>query len=424
MRLIRQLSFFAIVSMIFLWGCEKREKYDPEEVLVTIDTDSWNPGYQGFAIIENKESVPVFSELTRGQECILRRGEKIIGDQVNLHLLKILKDPQNEVISWTLYSFFGINPGADVDLNSVLNPGMSVGTSPTKWVGNIVFTDIPPFDIVTRSANNQRHCHTQNTLQVPCAPPGFDSYFSGTCFYVCLQQGEEAGYKLVDIPDESLAEYEISLDGLNYDMSCYIITKDPLDQTDIDIMAHGSKGSIEIFALHDQAVFPENDVEIFVPEGLLQMSSFTTTYIRIPSTDRIQTSIYFSGTVATGSSFLDAGITVNHVPGSMPSISHTTEGFTQLLTEISINDQIGEWKIVHPDVSSLYIPELPDEVLQAISTGFSLSNQLSNVGIVRVTAIEDSRWQDYNDSVEQTLDPGSFSEDDYSRFSDRKLYDP
>ena len=424
MKLTSQLSFVALVSMILLGGCEKNEKYNPEEVFATIDTDNWNPSYQGFAIIENQESVPVFSELTRGQECILKRGEEISGDRVNLHLLNILKDPQNELISWTLYSFLDINPGTNVDLYSVFNPGSGVSTSPARRIGNIIFTDIPPFEIVTRSANNQRHCHTQNTLQVPCAQPGYDGYFSGTSFYVCLQQGEEAGYKLVDIPDESLAEYEISLGGLNNDMSGYIIPKDPLNQTDIDITAHGSKGSIEIFALHDQAVFPDNEVEVFVPDGLPQMSSFTTTYVRTSSTDRMQKSTYHSETVATGSSFLDAGLMVNHVQGSMPSISHNTEGFTQLLTEISGNDQIGDWKIVHPDASGLYIPELPDEVLQAISSGFSLSSQMSDVGIIRVTAIEDSRWQDYNDSVEQTLDPGSFSEDDYSRLSDRKLYDP
>ncbi len=208
---------------------------------------------------------------------------------------------------------------------------MSIGSSPVKRVENLVFTDIPPFDIVTRSANNQRHCHTQNTFQVPCAQPGYDGYFSGTCFYVCLQQGGEAGYKLVDIPDESLAEYEISLGGLNDDMSCYVISKDPLDQTDIDIMAHGSEGSIEIFALHDQAVFPDNDVEVFVPEGLPQMSSFTTTYNRIPSAERIQASIYRNGTVITDNSFLNSGLMVNHIQGSMPAISHNTEELHQAI---------------------------------------------------------------------------------------------
>lgn len=424
MKQTTQIILFAIVSMILSGGCEKSEKYDPEEILATIDTDNWQAGYQGFAIIENKKSVPVFSELTKGQECILKRGELISGDKVNLHLLEILRDPQNEVIRWSLYSYMGIDPGIDVDLYSVFNPGMEVSTSPINRIGNVVFTDIPLFDIVTRSANNQRHCHTQNTLQVPCAQPGYDSYFSGTCFYICLQQGEEAGYKLVDMPEEPLAEYEISLGELNYDMSCYIIPKDPLYQDNIDILAHGSKGSIEIFALHDQAVFPDNSVEVFVPDGLLQMSSFTTTYTRMHSTNKIQTSIYRSGTVTTGHSFLDAGLTVNHVQGSMPSISHNTDGFTQLLTEISFNDQIGDWKIVHPDAAGLYIPEFPDEVLQAISAGFSLSSQLSDVGIVRVTAIEDSRWNDYNDSVGKTLNPVSISEDDYTRLSDKKLYYP
>ncbi|MBN2480175.1 MAG: hypothetical protein JXB19_00410 [Bacteroidales bacterium] len=421
MKLSGRLFVFHLLFVSLFTGCDKPEKYDPEEVLTTIDTENWNHGYQGFVIIENKESVPIFSELTRGQEFILKRGDKITGDQVNLHLLNILKNPQNEVISWTLYSFIGIYPGTDVDLYSVFNPGLVISSSSLKRIGNIVFTEIPPFEIVTRSANNQRHCHTQNILQVPCAQPGYDSYISGTCFYVCLQQGEEAGYKLVDIPDEPLAEYAISLGGLNDDMSGYIILKDPLNQTDIDITAHGSKGSIEIFALRDQTIFPDNDVEVFVPDGLPQMSSFTTTYVRTPSAERMQKSIYRSGSIATGPSYLDAGLMVNHIPGNMPSISHNNDGFTQLLTEISFNNQIGEWKIVHPDAGGLYIPELPDEVLNAISTGFSLSSQLSDVGIVRVTAIEDSRWQDYNDSVQQTLNPGSYPEDDYTRLSDRKL---
>ena len=116
MKQTTQIILFAIVSMILSGGCEKSEKYDPEEILATIDTDNWQAGYQGFAIIENKESVPVFSELTKGQECILKRGELISGNKVNLHLLEILKDPQNEVIRWSLCSYMGIDPGIDVDL--------------------------------------------------------------------------------------------------------------------------------------------------------------------------------------------------------------------------------------------------------------------------------------------------------------------
>jgi len=423
MKIRKSVIFFAAAAMIFLWGCENRVEYDPEEILVTINTDNWLTGNQGFVIVENRESVAIYSELTKGQQAVLRRGEQISGDRVNIHLLNILKDPFDEVLSWTLYSYYGALPGKNVDLYYVFNPG-TMTVQNLKLVGNITFTDVPAFDLVTRSANNPGHSHTLNTLQVPCAMPGHDTYHSGRYFYICLQQGDNAGYKLVPIPDESLAEYEISLSGLNNDMSGYVISKDPINQTDIDIMAHGSAGSIEIFALHDQTLFAGNSIKVFVPDNIPQMSSFSTTYVRNHTIDQMQTSLYRSGTVTSDFSYLDAGLEINHISGSMPSISHNSDGFSHLYTAIDFNGNIGSWNIIHPDAGSLSLPEMPADVLNAVSPGFKLSDQLSAIMSIRVTAIEDSRFQDYDDAVDQILDPESFPEGNYFRLTDRKLFRP
>lgn len=420
MKTQKSVSFLAAAAMIFLWSCENRVEYDPDEVLVTIDTDNWLTGNHGFVIVENRESAVIFSELTKGQESVLRRGEQITGDRINIHLLNVLKDPFEEVLSWTLYSYYGVLPGKNIDLYYVFNPGTTI-VQELKVVGNITFSDIPSFDLVTRSANNPGHSHTLNTLQVPCAPPGHDSYTSGSYFYVCLQQGDNAGYKLVYIPDENLAEYEISLSGLNNEMTGYVISKDPLNQTDIDIMAHGSAGSIEIFALHDQALITDNGIEVFVPDDLPQMTSFTTTYVRYPTTDQMQTSLYRSSTVTSDFSFLDAGLEVTLISGSMPSVGHNSDGFNHLYTDMSFTGHNGSWKILHPDAGSLSLPELPADVLNAVAPGFTLTGQLSGIITIRVSAIEDSRFQDYDDAVVQTLDPERFPEENYIRLVDRKL---
>ena len=416
MTFTRKASLFTLFATIFFCGCENRVEYDPEEILVTIDTGNWLTGTQGFVIIENRESGAIFSELTKGQECILKRGEKIKGDHYNLHLLNIIKTPDDEVISWKLYSFLEVLPGQDVDLYYVFNPGTTI-LEKVNWVGNIIFTEVPSFDIVTRSANNPRHCHTLNTLVVPCALPGNDMYFSGNYFYTCLQQGDDAGYKLVYIPDESFDEYEISLSDLNDDMTMHLITADP-SQVYIDIMAYGSSGSLEIFALHDETVFPDDNIKVFVPDGIPQMTSFSTTYNKPAVSGHGQTSIYRNSTVTTDFSFLEAGLKLNHISGSMPSIIHNNTGFSQLNTNLIFTGHIGSWSIVHPNASSLYRPELPAEVLGAISSGFILEDQLSNVINVSVTAIDDSRCQDYYDAIDLTLDPESTLADSYSRLSD------
>ena len=187
-------------------------------------------------------------------------------------------------------------------------------------------------------------------------------------------------------------------------------------------MAHGSAGSIEIFALHDQALITDNDIKVFVPDDLLQMTTFTTTYVRNPSTDQMQTSLYRSSTVTSDFSYLDAGLNINHVTGSMPSISHNNDGFSHLYTAMDFTGYTGSWRILHPDATSLYLPELPADVLNAISPGFNLSGQLSGIITVRVTAIDDSRFQDYNDAVGQTLDPESFPEENFIRLADRRLF--
>lgn len=187
-------------------------------------------------------------------------------------------------------------------------------------------------------------------------------------------------------------------------------------------MAHGSAGPIEIFALHDQTLFADNSIKVFVPDGIPQMTSFSTTYVRNPATGHMQTSLYRSGTVTTDFSYLDAALEIDHISGSLPSISHNNDGFSHLYTEMDFTGNIGSWKIIHPNAGTLSLPELPAGVLNAVSPGFKLGDMLSGILSIRVTAIADSRFNDYDNAVGQTLDPESFPEENYIRLKDRKLF--
>ena len=93
-------------------------------------------------------------------------------------------------------------------------------------------------------------------------------------------------------------------------------------------------------------------------------------------------------------------------------------------TDNWLTGNIGTWKIIHQDAGSLSLPELPADVLNAVSPGFKLRDQLSGIMSIRVTAFEDSCFQDYDDAVDQTLDPKSFPEENYFRLADRKLLRP
>lgn len=405
-------------------SCNKETvEYDPEEVIVTINTTVWNYQYpyeRVFVVVENMQSDPIFVEITKGENSIIKRGEEIAGDLINLHFVHAWSI--YDFSDWRIISYYDILPGKEIDLLGIYDAsGMGDGKELSgKGIVNISFSDVPEFDIATRSANNNRHCHTLNTLEVPCAPIGGNSYPSGYNFYVCLQKGDNAGYKLEKIPE--LSDYVISLNGLNQEMEKYSIPKNPDYQKDISISTYGSDGILQIFNMYytDESLFTGDYIDVFVPKGLPQMTRFSTEISRI-NTDRIQSSYYMSDQVTTNNSFLDAGLTLSFTSGKFPVITQTSNEFDVLTTEISVKDADSwrHWTIYSPGSRNLYSPEFPSEVLQAVAGGFQVGWLLSNISRISVTATNDSRFSNYDDAVEFALKIRDFSEVHFSILSDK-----
>jgi len=415
------ILFVLFVAVFLFSGCTKNEgEFDPDEVLVTVSTEGWiTGGAKGYLVIENSESTALSASLVPGEKCILKRGENVIGDKINLHILSVIKNSQNQMTSWSIISFYEIAPGKEFKIADILNAdGAAKGQNQT--IRNVSFSDIPEFDIVTRSANNQGHCHTLNTLTVPCAYPGYDSFLSGNYFYVCMHKNGSAGYKILNIPETTLTNYVISLSGLNTNMTKHLIPKNPDYKQSVRVEAFSDEGSIDIFNMSsaDETIFAGNNIEVFVPVGLSQMTSFATTYFKINNTRR-QTGYHYGSAVVTDNSYLDAALSLTAVSGKLPEVSHTGADFDLLFSSVNFEDYRGSWELYYPDGKSIYVPDFPDDILLSVAPDFQLSSQVAKVDFIDATAIDDSRLDSYDDAVEYYLSVRVFPKDNYSVLSDR-----
>jgi len=413
------IVFFLLV--LCFSGCSKNDwEFDPDEVLVTVNTDGWSTsGAKVSLIIENRKSTAISASLVQGEKCVLKRGENVAGDKINLHILSVTKDGQDQLTSWSILSYYDIGPGKEFKIADILNADVA-RKGMNQTIRNVSFSDVPEFDIVTRSANNQGHCHTLNKLTVPCAYPGYDSFLSGNYFYVCLYKNGSAGYKLIKIPETTLTDYVISLSGLNTNMTKFLIPKNPDYKQSVRVEAFSDEGSIDIFNLSsaDETIFTGNDIEVFVPVGLPQMTSFATTYFKINSTRR-QTGYHSGSAVLTDNSYLDAELSLTAVSGKLPEVSHVGAEFDLLFSSVSFEDYRGSWELYYPDGKSIYVPDFPDDVLLSVSPDFQISSQVAKVDFIDVTAVDDSRLTCYEDAVEYYLNVRIFPDNNYSVFSDR-----
>ena len=406
LRLHGLIIIFVLIAVAS--GCKKNlYNDDPNEVIVTVSAGDMGDNNKTFLVVENKRSGAISAGIHQGTNPVLR-GNDIVGDLVNLHFVY--------VSSLEIISYFDVPVGKTVTLPNLYTSNDSVFEENRV---NIGFSDLPDFDIATRSARYPGHCHTSGTLEVPCANIGGNTYPAGDNFYVCLQKGRNAGYKLVSIP--AVDNYIISLSELNNNMTRYAIPKDPDHNPTIKVDAYGSDGLIGIFNLQypDADLFPGDSVEVFVPYDLPQMRSFCT---RIYNNATGQYSYYFNDHVITKYSFLDVGLSLSYTPGDFPQVATAKNDYDLVKMDMFGDDHV-RWTLYAPDPQSFYTPEFPEEVLQSIKNGFHLSNLLSDAQNISFQAIDDSRFGDYGDALECFLKIRDFQNNDYGiLFEGKSLY--
>jgi hypothetical protein len=406
-------KFFVLFSIAFaltlVTSCKEDDptKYDPEEVVVTINTNNWGTHFFEtiYFVVENLESESVFLQLAIGETYVIKRANIIKGDLVNLHFVytnSVFDDDE-----WRISSYYDIPLGKEIELegNNFPKEG-EVEQSEGKSTVGISFSEIADFEVVTRSAMNQGHSHTLNTLEVPCAPSG-NTFPSGEKFYVCLHNGQEASYKLEAIPDVS--SHIISLGGLNSSMTKYSVTKNPEYAVSIKVKAYGSSGIIEIFNLRntDESIFTGNTIDVYTPNGIPEMTSFSTT-VSTTIDNSFRHSYYSpSSQVVTDYSFLEVGLTFNHPLGVFPVVSTSTNQYDYIVLTFT-NNVWNYWNIFIPSGTSLYYPNFPAEVLQALPESFT------NFNFSRAMAIDDTRFGNYMEAIDHLLKISEVEDQIYS----------
>ncbi|MFN3557079.1 MAG: hypothetical protein ACK4VN_14060 [Bacteroidales bacterium] len=396
-----QATFLTILLLFVAVSCQKEDskpKYDPEELIISIKMSESEFFDRAFLVLENSETMPVYIELMKGENYAVRRGDSIKGEDINLHFVyKSFGDLGN------LRSYYAVHPGKTI----TVSPGMGnhpKTTHPTETAsGNLVvdisFADVPDFTIATRNAMHSLHCHTSNTLEVPCANIGGNRMPVGAPFFVCLQNGTSAGYKFLLMPSET--EYTLSLSQLNPNMIHHAIPKDPEHNISVRVIADGSAGSIAIYNLshYDNDLFEGNFIDVFTPEQMDEMSSFSTIFRRYENRLHRYSAYFNYSQVVTNYHFPETSFAITRSMGQIPEITITGTDHDYIRIEMAgLNDHDSfYWDIVTPDPTNLRKFSFPPQVLEvlpAIYTDF-FSHELG----IRVSVHADSRLNSYDDVV-------------------------
>lgn len=421
-----QMLMLTVAMTMLCIRCDENESekvYDPEETLVTIDASECSGlfNYQIFLVADNEESNSIYMEIPEGETLVIKRGEIIKGDLVDLHFL-FLKKLSTE--SWRICSYYEIPPGKEINFKAYYQSLFVTGTTSSSAPGEaiITFSDIPDFEVASRTYIRPSHSHTYNTLEYPCFP----EYETGKLFYVCLQHGNSAGYKLETIPDVS--NYAVSLSGLNTSMTKYAFPKEPDNPKYITVEAYGSAGTVEIFGLEyiNESIFSGDHVDVFVPIGLPQMVNFSTeirTY-KNGGTDGMRINYFYDNTVVTDCSFLDAGVSINHTDGQMPIINTQSDAFDVMKTKIAYTFT-NTWTLFTPRGVDYSMPEFPEDLLETISEYISFTDLFSGFIHVDADAINDSRIADYDEAIDfYLLKTNNFDQESYQIKTDNSRYTP
>lgn len=396
-----------IINLFLISGCTKDDntiEYDPEQIIVSIDARSLEADNSllKYLVVENRISKPLFLEIKSGVRHTIKRGKDIIGNTINIHFIYFYDSNLIDLDHLEINSYLDIPIGKEITLDGNSLPKQSKDDPfPDKTMVDISFTDIPDFDVATRSAYIPLHCHTLPTLEVPCANIGGNTYPSGNNFFVCLQSGENASYKLVEIPEVS--EYAISLGDLNNQMTKYSIPKNIEQNLQVGVKAHGSDGDIKIFSYSSsyEPMFPSNSIDIFTPIGLTEMTSFSTTILGW--VNGALRSNYYSPRdhVVTDYSFLEVGLSLSQSQGNFPEVSVSSNDYDMLRLEMSIMEKWCYWNLYSANPQSLYLPQFPDELISLLP--LSINDFLDQADRFEIEATQDSRFDGYIEAIDHHL---------------------
>ncbi|NQU87367.1 MAG: hypothetical protein HQ541_16560 [Mariniphaga sp.] len=389
------ITLIIIPLFIIVISCEKDDPQTLYEKVLIVETRSVNEteSQRFFVLIENNESSPVFKEIPNYSEYTFIRNGLIKGDKVNIHLISLNTFSDQHYFNINSYSSVPVGKTVLFGRDNILND-----KSASSRV-DLEFTNIPDFDIATRSAHLQIHCHTQTTfVDVPCEPIGGNTFPVNETFYACLQKGDVAGFKLQKITTTE-DSYTISLDSLNNNMDYYELPKEVEnhDLTKISVRAFDPViGTIEIFNLSDISIFPSAKIDFFVPAVNLSISNYIIDYTTLIN-NKFYKNVFSTETIISTPTLIDAelqsGSEINH------QLDFTVSGNLDFLT-VRLNNLGSNWLMHGIDPGEMYIPEFPEDLIAITGEpGF-----LEDVETASIQLYDYSELNGYNNALEKILD--------------------
>lgn len=343
---------------------------DPNYLAFNLLVDiNLRPEAKYYLVIENELTQPIYFQMSSYFGYAITRGTWLIGNKFNLHFIKM-----DEFVEGTteIKSFFEVPIGIKIDIRD----DNYKTANASKSIINLNFTNIPDFDIVTRTAKNQEQSFTQNTFSTPVTTPelGGETFEIAQLFYACFQKGNTASYKIERMPTIN-SDYTIDFSDLNADMTNYTFAKDiagaSIVHADVDGYANISMNSapIKIFNLDNFNIFPNSTFEIFVPNNLASIRFFIQNYI-FKKSETKYSNWSFSYELSNSQDLIDMGLSTTSRIGQLPLIKTASDNYDEV--QLVIESENFKWTMHAPKPSSFYIPSIPLEVYSNLPDGMNL----------------------------------------------------
>ncbi len=385
-----------VVLQIFVTSCNKTKQYNPADLLLNLYVDvDLRPEAKYILILENPESIPQKIELSGSFYQEILRGEDIISGAVNLHFILINESKNGEL---SINSFYDVPFGKTIRItdNNLKN------AEATKSSIDLSFTNIPNFDIISRTAKTQDQAFTLNSFETPITTSamGGETFEQIQLFYACFQSGADASYKLERMPDQD--NYTVDFASLNTNMVKYTFNKTISEATIKHASVEAWDNSIlygkpvEIFNLNDFSLFPSTSFDVFTPTFERYFSYYIQDF-EYEKNNQTFTNWFYSNSIQEEINLLDAGLAISSQPGQIPIIESTSTEYS--VAEILFETDNFEWMIHSPKTDNIYLPEIPLEVFDDITTADNFIQMFLKLDEGKIKLIDYYPYTKYDEAL-------------------------
>ncbi|HAG15287.1 MAG TPA: hypothetical protein DCG69_02025 [Bacteroidales bacterium] len=382
--------------LLMLVSCNKKIINDPEDTLFVLNVDVNLPENSNYyLVVENAESEMRYLTLSNFYIFLMKRGETIKGNTINLHFILTNATAEN---SAEIKSFYEVPLGKTIYIRAENLKSAEL----TNTNVAISFLNTPSFEVVTRSAKTAQQAFTLNSMQTPIttAALGGDVFNGTDLFYACFQNASSASYKLERIPEQST--YSINFSSLNTSMRKYTIDKTygGVNMSHIDIQAYDNPvlyGTfVELFNLDDFSLFPSTTFDMYIPSAERQLGYFVQNY-QFKNTTQTFTNWFYNREIITNFTLLNADLSISSATG-FPIILSNPDAYD--IAEIKFATDNFRWTIYSPNTTDFYIPEIPIEIIQEFTSSGSLLQMLTTLDGGLVKLIDYQLFENYESLID------------------------